>query len=185
MKVLLFDFFGVLCAPTYYPIIQELLPRVDHDIWLAKLEPLDLGELSETELVAQMSKASGISEADIWERVRARVDINIELLDYIATELKPRVRVGLFTNVTRTILDRQLGKYLPLFDPQIVSSELKLAKPDPQIFKTAIKMCGEPASDVVFVDDSPINVEAAKKAGMQSFIYTDFPGFKKHIDTYL
>jgi epoxide hydrolase-like predicted phosphatase len=53
-----------------------------------------------------------------------------------------------------------------LFDATIISGEVGLAKPDPEIYLlTATKLNLEPA-ECVFVDDLAINVKGAAEAGM-------------------
>ncbi|MBM7859403.1 HAD-IA family hydrolase [Lentzea nigeriaca] len=53
-----------------------------------------------------------------------------------------------------------------LFDATIISGEVGLAKPDPEIYLlTATKLNVEPR-DCVFVDDLAINVRGAAEAGM-------------------
>ncbi|MBQ8455796.1 MAG: HAD family phosphatase [Bacteroidaceae bacterium] len=54
-----------------------------------------------------------------------------------------------------------------LFDNVFVSHELHLAKPDPAIYHQAVSMIGAPAGQCLFIDDAEVNVEAAKREGLQ------------------
>ena len=49
-----------------------------------------------------------------------------------------------------------------------VSGELKLAKPDPAIYRHLLGVIGAPAQTCVFVDDADKNVAGAKSVGMQA-----------------
>lgn len=49
-----------------------------------------------------------------------------------------------------------------------VSGELKLAKPDPAIYRHLLGIVGAPAESCVFVDDSEKNVAGAKSVGMHA-----------------
>ncbi|MFM7345741.1 MAG: HAD family hydrolase [Tagaea sp.] len=49
-----------------------------------------------------------------------------------------------------------------------VSGELKLAKPDPAIYRHLLGIVGAPAETCLFVDDSEKNVAGAKSVGMQA-----------------
>ena len=62
---------------------------------------------------------------------------------------------------------------LALFDDIVVSGEVGLAKPDPAIFTVLRERTGVPLEDCVFVDDSPANVAAAARAGMDAIRFTD------------
>lgn len=63
------------------------------------------------------------------------------------------------------------GVYQP-FKPLILSCEVGLRKPDPAIYKLCLSKVGQPAKECLFVDDSAANIEAAKKAGMQTHHFT-------------
>ncbi len=49
-----------------------------------------------------------------------------------------------------------------------VSGELKLAKPDPAIYRHLLGVIGAPPAQCVFVDDSAKNVAAARELGMRA-----------------
>lgn len=54
-----------------------------------------------------------------------------------------------------------------LFDHVFVSHEVHLAKPDPAIYLHAVEKIGHPAEQCLFIDDTLLNVEAAKREGLQ------------------
>lgn len=53
-----------------------------------------------------------------------------------------------------------------LFDATIISGEVGLAKPDPEIYRLAARKLGVETRECVFVDDLAVNVRGAAKAGM-------------------
>jgi putative hydrolase of the HAD superfamily len=83
--------------------------------------------------------------------------------------LRPRFKLGLVTNgPSRTqrpkIEQFQLINYLDLL---IVSEEVGVAKPDPAIFAIALERLGVPASEALFVGDSPeFDLRGAAAAGI-------------------
>ena len=54
-----------------------------------------------------------------------------------------------------------------LFDNVFVSHEMHLAKPDPEIYREAVRRIGRPAAQCLFIDDTLLNVEAAQREGLQ------------------
>ncbi|MBI5625042.1 MAG: HAD family phosphatase [Elusimicrobia bacterium] len=58
----------------------------------------------------------------------------------------------------------------------ILSHEVGLRKPEPAIYKEALRQAGVRASEAVFIDDLPENVEAASKVGIHAILY---PGPKE------
>lgn len=63
--------------------------------------------------------------------------------------------------------------FLDLFADIVVSGEVGLAKPDPEVFEVLRQRVGRPLAECVFVDDSPANVAAAATAGLDAIRFTD------------
>ena len=61
---------------------------------------------------------------------------------------------------------------LSLFDDRVISGEEKLVKPNPEIFLLACRRFGVSPGDAFFVDDFPLNVEAARAVGMTAIQFT-------------
>ncbi|RYP86262.1 HAD family phosphatase [Nocardioides guangzhouensis] len=58
------------------------------------------------------------------------------------------------------------------FDDVVVSGAEGVAKPDPEIFRILARRLGHPVDGVVYVDDSPRNVDAGRAAGMDAVRFT-------------
>lgn len=54
----------------------------------------------------------------------------------------------------------------------IVSGEVGLAKPDPDIFRYALERFGVEAGDAVMIDDTPENLDAAATVGLGTILFT-------------
>ena len=54
------------------------------------------------------------------------------------------------------------------FDGVFLSHEMRLAKPDAEIYRRMLETLGVRAEDCWFVDDAQVNVEAARKEGLQA-----------------
>jgi 2-haloacid dehalogenase len=63
--------------------------------------------------------------------------------------------------------------FLALFDDVVVSGEVGVAKPDPAIFEVLRDRVGRPLDRCVFVDDSPVNVAAAARAGLDTIHFAE------------
>ena len=57
------------------------------------------------------------------------------------------------------------------FDKIFISSTMKLMKPGQEIYLEAIRQSGLQADELLFIDDSPRNTEAARIAGIPSIDY--------------
>ncbi len=61
---------------------------------------------------------------------------------------------------------------LDLLDGIVVSGTERVAKPDPRIYRLLAERSGLPLDGLVFVDDSPANVTAARELGMDGILFT-------------
>jgi len=57
----------------------------------------------------------------------------------------------------------------PLMDSYYFSDELGLVKPDREVFEYVIRDLGVPSRRIAFFDDTAVNVEAAREAGMIAY----------------
>jgi putative hydrolase of the HAD superfamily len=60
-----------------------------------------------------------------------------------------------------------------LVDAVVISGQVGLRKPDPKIYALLLDQLGLPADSCVFVDDAPINVDAALALGMSAIRHRD------------
>ncbi len=59
-----------------------------------------------------------------------------------------------------------------LFEVVVDSSEVGVRKPDPRIYEALLQKLGRPAAEVAFVDDLPVNIEAAVALGIAPVLFT-------------
>ena len=62
-------------------------------------------------------------------------------------------------------------KFLKLFSGIIVSGEIQMLKPFPEIYNHTLKKYDLNPSECIFIDDRPINVLGAKKCGIDGIIF--------------
>ena len=58
-----------------------------------------------------------------------------------------------------------------LFEQIVISGQVGLRKPDPEIFEFAARRIGIPPEECVFVDDLPRNIEAGEAAGFRCVLH--------------
>lgn len=66
---------------------------------------------------------------------------------------------------------RRRFRTLASIDNYVVSSAVKLAKPEPEIFQLLLSKYHLKAEECVFIDDRKDNVDAAKALGMSGIVY--------------
>jgi putative hydrolase of the HAD superfamily len=88
-------------------------------------------------------------------------------------ELKRRYRVVALSN-TNEMHWEYLESVFPLiheFDDYALSFRVGAMKPDPLIYRAALSCAGCTAGEALFIDDLPINIEAAEELGIQGLLY--------------
>ena len=60
---------------------------------------------------------------------------------------------------------------IELFNGTLISADVGLVKPDPAIFRLACEQFGIKPHESAFIDDAPINAEAAQCAGMRAYVF--------------
>ncbi len=63
--------------------------------------------------------------------------------------------------------------FLKEFDRRYISGEMRMVKPDAEIYEAVERDCGIPPGGLLFADDRQDNVEAAAARGWQTHLFTD------------
>ncbi len=179
-----FDFFNVLSTPAYKPVVTKYVPEHERPQWEQKIDRVDLGELPEHVFIGELAKYSGVSEHALSQEIDGGIELNQQLIAYIQTELKPNYKIGLLTNAARSLIEHLFTNYLDIFDTVIISSDYGVVKPNPQIYAIAIKDADVKANDIVFVDDNPRNIDAARESGMHGIVYTNLHELKQELENH-
>lgn len=103
---------------------------------------------------------------DIWEQF----DLDPEAVAVLSAVRAHGVRCLLATNQQdhRVRFMRETHAYDDLVDGSYYSSEVGAMKPDPAFFEHILEDLDVPADRVGFVDDVPVNVAAARDAGIRA-----------------
>lgn len=80
-------------------------------------------------------------------------------------------------------LTRRRFRFFELFDGIVVSAEVRLMKPDPAIFRHFLESHGRTAGECVFIDDSPINVAAARRLGFHGVDFCGAADLRHRLET--
>jgi HAD superfamily hydrolase (TIGR01509 family) len=125
-----------------------------------------------------------------FERLRrdffASDRIDPELMDFIR-KLRPTLRTGMITNAWPNIRDLLENHWAIAgdFDPLIISAEVGLAKPDPEIFRLALRLLALDGPQVVFIDDAPDNVDGARRSGLRAIRFRSFAEMTRELEARL
>jgi 2-haloacid dehalogenase len=101
------------------------------------------------------------------ETLGAPIEENVALLRRLKRAGRPVYALSNFATVKFAIA-RQMYDFLNEFDHAVISGHVGVVKPDPRIYQILFAKVGRCPHELVFVDDSRKNVEAAAALGMQT-----------------
>jgi len=187
VRAIIFDCYGVLVHDNYSMIKEKYLA----DDPTARAEFVDLnhrackGELTGDEFLVKVSELTGVPMSEIDETFDHNYR-NDELLNFIARELKPRYKIGFLSNASRDrITELFTPEQVELFDDVVLSYQVHLIKPDPEIYKLSTQRLGVQPEECVFVDDLARYVEMAETLGMRGIWYQNFEQFRDELEKIL
>ncbi|HEX2359898.1 MAG TPA: HAD family phosphatase [Solirubrobacterales bacterium] len=184
IQAALFDFGGVLTTPVWDsfaafsreegldPDSVKAVFRTDPEA-LALLRRLETGSISESEFERRFGDRLGLKD---HEHLIKRMFKGMKPLDSMVGAVRDLrlegIRTGLISNSWSTShYDRELlGS---LFDAIVISAEVGLHKPEPEIYLLAAERIGVEPSTCVFVDDLRENCEGAEAVGMTAIRHVD------------
>lgn len=100
--------------------------------------------------------------------------VNTTLLTYLAVWRVRGIRLGLLSNFStdlHALLQQQ--NLLQSFDRLVVSADIGIMKPAAGAYEAILTSLALPAAACVFIDDLPVNVEAARALGLQSIVFQE------------
>ncbi len=181
----IFDCFGVIYDPflmgwykdhsTKHDFVDEKLHEV--------LKQFDLGKLSEEDVLDHFSKYKGITlnKTDLRDHIDTYLRLDTKLVDMIKQLKDGGYKTVLLSNANHTFFDRKIYPTFPqfkdIFDEIIISSQVGMVKPEPDIFLYTLEKTNTKPEEALFIDDSKSNVEAAMKLGINGYLYTNSDDF--------
>jgi epoxide hydrolase-like predicted phosphatase len=193
IRVVMFDIGGILEVIPEGGDPATRFPALDEE-WEARLglapghltrafEPVAadgaFGRCTYDEWCARFRTSAGMNQADFDAYMAAFWDIymgnpNEELIAWFRA-LRPRYRTAILSNsfVGARAHEEERYGFTSMVDLAIYSHEEGIHKPDPRIFELAIERLGVAPAEIVFLDDVPENVNAARAAGIQAILFAN------------
>jgi 2-haloacid dehalogenase len=181
IKAIVFDFGGVLIEwdprnlySRYFPeepqAMEDFLAEVSFMEWNAQQDKgrpfAEAVELLSKQFPHHAHLINAYQEN--WkESITGSIEGTVKLLRVLKE--KGYLLYGLSNWSAETFpIVRHEFEFLDLFDGIILSGEVKLIKPEPEIFELCLQRIGKPADQCLFIDDSEVNIIAARKLGFDT-----------------
>jgi epoxide hydrolase-like predicted phosphatase len=166
-----FDSFRRFCADEgLEPDRMKALFR-EHPEALALVRSLETGGVTEEDFNERFGALLGVADpAGLVDRMFAWLEPDETMLGALRAARSAGVRTGLISNsMGAGRYDR--SSFPDLFDGVVISGEVGLHKPQPEIFMLGCERIGVPAEECVFVDDLRENCAGAEAVGMTAILH--------------
>jgi putative hydrolase of the HAD superfamily len=161
----LFDSFKAFCdAEGLAP--ETLAQRFRSDPTCRELLiGLETGQIDEEVFEPQLAAALGVSAPHLIDRMFAGSGPDQPMVDAVRAARAAGIRTGLISNSwgTRRYDREQLAE---LFDGVVISGDVGMRKPAPEMYSLGAERIGLPPAQCVFVDDLPFTLKPAAELGM-------------------
>lgn len=173
MKTIILDMYGVIMKDTgdgFYSFVNRFFPNLPvekiYPIW----DKADIGKISSLEIFKEIGFCGDL--AKIEKSYLDTVEINEGFYDF-ANAAKKSCKLALISNDSsewsKYLREKyDLNKY---FDVITISGDVKMRKPNEQIFKLTIDQLNSHPSECTYIDDRRFNLEAAQAIGMDAILF--------------
>jgi putative hydrolase of the HAD superfamily len=133
---------------------------------------LDNGDISENEAINLISDSSSLKRPEIASLFKScrqiiySLEKNIKLLPVLK---KQAFKLYYLSNFPLDFFYEIKGRYdfLDYFDGGIISAEVRLSKPDPEIFRLFLDRYELVSEECLYIDDISSNAKSAEEIGMK------------------
>jgi epoxide hydrolase-like predicted phosphatase len=138
---------------------------------LALLRSLERGAVTDSEFEHDFGEILGVRPEGLIDRLFGGLAPEQAMIDAVTAARTAGIRTGLISNSWGTGIYERAP--LRIFDATVISGDVGLHKPQPEIYELGAERIGVPATACVFVDDLRENVTGAEAVGMTAILHRD------------
>ena len=138
---------------------------------LALLRSLERGAVTDSEFERDFGEILGVPPEGLIDRLFGGLSPEQAMIDAVASAREAGIRTGLISNSWGTGIYERAP--LRIFDATVISGDVGLHKPQPEIYELGAERIGIEATSCVFVDDLRENVAGAEAVGMTAILHRD------------
>lgn len=193
IKAIVFDLGGVFFSINYQSEYKRLIkefpnisPKKISSIISGKLgNQYRLGKITKREFWKKAKKIAGFNFdtkkfAEMWHSgYKLNNQIKKQIID-----LRKDYKIGAISGNTRervSFLDKKYD-FKKYFDDIVLSYNLGINKPNIKIYKEILKRLKIKGNECVYIDDTKKRLIPARKLGMYTIHFKNFPQFKKELN---
>lgn len=186
IKNVIFDIGNVLVTFDWEVLAREIsFTDADLEVLRVKVigdrwDEFDRGVMTEEEALKYVEEViPGLEEK--FEELWGRIDEAIAVYPYVEEWMKELkaggCRIYLLSNFPKRLFEKEEKekfRFTGLVDGKVISSFVKMIKPDREIYEYLLREYDLKAEECIFLDDRKGNTEAAEAVGMQAIQFTSY-----------
>ena len=198
LRAVVFDYGMVLTGPPDRESHDALvrITGLPHDrfeaLYWADRHAYDEGKLSGVtfwkKFLTDASLDLGPGAVDELNRWDARMwtTQNSVMLAWQQALKKRGLRTAILSNMGDSVLANMQREFdwFDRFDVLVWSYQHGIAKPDPAIYRHTLTQLGTLPGEALFIDDKPVNVEAARALGMHGLVFSTVDQLRADLTTH-
>ena len=150
----------------------------------------DRGALTEYELIQRLQLRLGSTQAEveaILEAIRNSLVEKPETVKLLRALQGRGTPLYCLSNMPAAIYThlRQRHNFWDAFSGIVISGEIQMMKPEPEVFMHLLETFDLRAEESVFIDDLPANVESARQVGLHAICFKDAAQCRRELDQIL
>ena len=124
------------------------------------------------------------SPAEFIRRFESWPDAVHEEVPDLLKSIGRRRQVALLSNTNEAHWNREdiAGQLAPLMHAVFLSYQTRYLKPEPAAFEDVLQHFGVAANTILFLDDNPLNIAAARRCGMQARLTNGYAGLMQNLN---
>jgi putative hydrolase of the HAD superfamily/hydrolase len=172
---------------SYLEAVMKWLPSETAAAELNPVHALERGQLAvpdfERKLASMLVRHDGtpVPAEGLIERMFAHFEHQPAMAALVRRAKERGIRTALLSNSWGNTYPRHTWD--GMFDDIVISGEVGLRKPEPEIFQLAADRIGLAPADCVFVDDLQLNVDGARAVGMTAILHIEYDETRRALET--
>ncbi|MCL1825365.1 MAG: HAD family phosphatase [Betaproteobacteria bacterium] len=178
IKYIIFDVMGVVFKvgddtnDLLIPFILSMKKDVSKETILSLYKDASLGAISARDFWLALGFAANEIMNIQNQYLETCLTLDEEFVECVM-QLKKKYKIALLSNDVSewSAYLRKIHDIDQYIDFSFISSDLGLRKPDPEIYKAALREMKAHPSECIFIDDDPERVEAAARLGITAILF--------------
>lgn len=186
IKAIVFDCFGVLVTSARVAL------KNDYPKYIRQIDNLchqyDYGVISRQQFDDELARLFMITSKQVESRYWAKMIRYEKVVEWVRRlKTSGKYKIGMLSNVGPNFMNDFFDpmERNELFDEVILSSEVGIAKPNAAAYQMIADKLGVKLSECVMIDDTYLNIDAAKSIGMHGIWFISVDQARDELDKIL